>query len=166
METNPRDPIAVEEANAINRISPAAERAGQLARTRVRYFILALLFIGVVINYLDRANLALAIPSIGVDLHLNAVEKGLILSTFGWTYAFMQIPGGFVIDRLGPRLTYAFSLAIWSPLVIGFILATTNSFNASLVYMSVLALVGAFSYIFAIGKVYRIELKQRPAPGL
>jgi ACS family D-galactonate transporter-like MFS transporter len=87
-------------------------------RSRVRYGILGLLFIGVVINYLDRANLALAIPAIGIDLHLNSVEKGLILSAFGWTYAFMQIPGGFVIDRLGPRLTYALSLGIWSILTL------------------------------------------------
>ena len=94
METNPRDPTALEEARFTNRISPAAERAGQQARTRVRQGILALLFIGVVINYLDRANLALALPAIGLDLHLNPVTKGLILSAFGWTYAFMQIPGG------------------------------------------------------------------------
>src|SRR5438034_7522534 len=114
METNPRDPMVLEEARATNRISPAAERAGQLARTRVRYGILALLFFGVVINYLDRANLALALPVIGVDLHLNAVEKGLILSAFGWSYVLMQIPGGIIIDRFGPRLTFAVSLFTWS----------------------------------------------------
>jgi MFS transporter, ACS family, D-galactonate transporter len=114
METNPREQIAVEEANAANRISPAAERAGQLARTRVRYFILALLFIGVVINYLDRANLALALPAIGIDLHLGPVTKGLILSAFGWSYVLMQVPGGIIIDRFGPRLTFAVSLFTWS----------------------------------------------------
>jgi MFS transporter, ACS family, D-galactonate transporter len=114
METNPRDPMVLEEARATNRISPAAERAGQLARTRVRYGILALLFVGVVINYLDRANLALALPIMGVDLQLNAVEKGLVLSAFGWSYVLMQIPGGIMIDRFGPRLTYGVSLATWS----------------------------------------------------
>jgi MFS transporter, ACS family, D-galactonate transporter len=114
METNPRDPTVLEEARATNRISPAAERAGQLARTRARYGILALLFIGVVINYLDRANLALALPAMGVDLHLNTVEKGLILSAFGWSYVLMQIPGGIIIDRFGPRITFAVSLFTWS----------------------------------------------------
>src|SRR5713226_6873762 len=114
METNPRDPTALEEARASNRISPAAERAGQLARTRVRYGILALLFVGVVINYLDRANLALALPVMGVDLHLNSVERGLVLSAFGWSYVLMQIPGGIIIDRFGPRLTFFVSLFTWS----------------------------------------------------
>jgi MFS transporter, ACS family, D-galactonate transporter len=107
METKPRDP-------SVGTISPAAVRAGQLARTRVRYGILALLFVGVVINYLDRANLALALPVMGVDLNLNAVEKGLVLSAFGWSYVLMQIPGGIVIDRFGPRLTYFLSLGTWS----------------------------------------------------
>lgn len=114
MEANPRDPAVLEESRASARISPAAERAGQLARTRVRYAILALLFVGVVINYLDRANLALALPVIGVDLNLNAFEKGLILSAFGWSYVLMQIPGGIIIDRFGPRLTFAVSLFTWS----------------------------------------------------
>src|SRR5258708_1552649 len=114
METNPRDPTALEEARFTNRISPAAERAGQQARTRVRYGILALLFVGVVINYLDRANLALALPVMGVDLHLSTVERGLVLSAFGWSYVLMQIPGGIIIDRFGPRLTFFVSLATWS----------------------------------------------------
>src|SRR6266699_1965243 len=118
METNPRDPTVLEEARATDRISPAAESAGQLARTRVRYAILALLFIGVVINYLDRANLALALPVIGVDLHLDAFQKGLILSAFGWSYVLMQIPGGIIIDRFGPRLTFAVSLFTWSVVTI------------------------------------------------
>src|SRR5579859_5713731 len=114
METNPRDPMVLDEARASSGISAAAIQAGQLARTRVRYGILALLFIGVVINYLDRANLALALPVIGVALHINAVEKGLILSAFGWSYVLMQIPGGIIIDRFGPRITFGVSLATWS----------------------------------------------------
>src|SRR6266446_3352966 len=103
METNPRDPVALqrtaEEASAKTGTSSVPARAGgpALKRTRVRYGILALLFFGVVINYLDRANLALALPVMGVDLHLNTVEKGLVLSAFGWSYVLMQILGGIII---------------------------------------------------------------------
>jgi ACS family D-galactonate transporter-like MFS transporter len=114
MEANPHDPTVLEQARPGARISPEAERAGKQARTRVRYAILALIFFGVVINYVDRANLALAIPVMGVDLHLNAVEKGLVLSAFGWSYFILQIPGGVLIDRFGPRLTYGISLGVWS----------------------------------------------------
>src|SRR5258707_8449 len=120
METNPRDPVALqrtaEEASAKTGTSSVPARAGEpaLKRTRVRYGILALLFFGVVINYLDRANLALAAPVIKNDLHMNAATLGAVLAAFGFSYAFMQIPGGFVIDRLGPRITYGVALTVWS----------------------------------------------------
>jgi ACS family D-galactonate transporter-like MFS transporter len=39
---------------------------------------------------------------------------GLIFSAFGWSYAFMQIPGGWFLDRFGPRLAYGSSLVLWS----------------------------------------------------
>jgi ACS family D-galactonate transporter-like MFS transporter len=39
---------------------------------------------------------------------------GLVFSAFSWTYAASQIPGGIFLDRFGSRLTYAFSLIIWS----------------------------------------------------
>lgn len=83
-------------------------------RTRARYLILTLLFVGTVINYLDRANISVVGPSIKQALHLNPAELGLIFSAFGWTYAAMQIPGGWVLDRLGSKKTYGGSLIIWS----------------------------------------------------
>jgi MFS transporter, ACS family, D-galactonate transporter len=120
METNPGDPMAFQATDEEVSIKPesgfgrSTEEGLATARSRVRYGILALLFVGVVINYLDRANLALAAPVISKDLHLNAAELGLILSAFGWSYALLQIPGGFVLDRFGPRLTYTVALAAWS----------------------------------------------------
>jgi hypothetical protein len=53
-----------------------------------------------------------------------------------------------------------------TPIVIGLILAATNSFNGALVFITVVDLIGVLSYIFIIGKVYRIELKQKPLLGL
>jgi MFS transporter, ACS family, D-galactonate transporter len=82
--------------------------------TKVRYTILALIFVNVVINYMDRSNLSVAAAALSKDLHLNSVELGLILSAFGWAYCALQIPGGWMIDRFGPRLMYAISLFFWS----------------------------------------------------
>ena len=82
--------------------------------TRVRYGMLALVFVNVVINYLDRTNIAVAGPLIAKDLHLSSVQMGLIFSAFGWTYALLQIPGGLVADRFGPRILYAVCLFTWS----------------------------------------------------
>ncbi|MEM1504630.1 MFS transporter [Domibacillus sp. 8LH] len=82
--------------------------------TRARFIMLTLLFFGTAINYLDRTNMAVAASAIQDDLGLDAAMLGLILSAFGWTYAFMQIPGGWLIDRFGPRLVYGVSLILFS----------------------------------------------------
>ncbi|MBC7923239.1 MAG: MFS transporter, partial [Ferruginibacter sp.] len=87
---------------------------GVSQRTRVRYGMLALVFVNVVINYLDRTNISVAAAALGKDLQLSSVQLGLIFSAFGWTYAFLQIPGGLIADRFGPRILYAFCLVAWS----------------------------------------------------
>ena len=83
-------------------------------KTRVRYGMLGLVFVNVVINYLDRTNLSVAATGLGDELQLSTVQLGLIFSAFGWTYAALQIPGGLIADRIGPRVLYAFCLVTWS----------------------------------------------------
>lgn len=83
-------------------------------KTSMRYSMLFLVFVNVVINYLDRSNISVAAAAFGKDLHLSSVQLGLIFSAFGWTYAFLQIPGGLIADRFGPRILYAVCLVTWS----------------------------------------------------
>ncbi len=55
--------------------------------------------------------------------------------------------------------------SIVTPIVIGIILANTNNdFSGALIFVTVVDLIGVLSYIFVIGRVYRIQLK--PALGL
>lgn len=82
--------------------------------TRARLGILALISAATMINYLDRSVMGVAKPALVAELHISPEVMGLIFSAFSWTYAFAQIPGGMVIDRLGTRLTYALSLGLWS----------------------------------------------------
>ena len=82
--------------------------------TKVRYGILAAIFINVVINYMDRSNISVAATAISNDFHLSPVQLGIIFSAFGWSYAALQIPGGILVDKYGPRLVYTFSLICWS----------------------------------------------------
>ena len=86
----------------------------QRSRSRVRYSMLALVFVNVAINYLDRANLSVAATALGKDLNLSTVDLGYMFSAFGWAYAALQIPGGLIADRFGPRVLYAFCLITWS----------------------------------------------------
>ena len=73
------------------------------ASSRVRLEVLGMLFVTVAINYLDRSNLSVAATGLSRDLQLDPVRLGLIFSGFGWTYALFQIPGGWLVDRIGPR---------------------------------------------------------------
>lgn len=83
-------------------------------RSRARFLIMMMLFITVVINYMDRANLSVAAPAIANEFGLSTGQQGLILSAFGWTYAAMQIPGGWLVDRVRPRVLYPLCLILWS----------------------------------------------------
>lgn len=98
--------------------------------TRARFLILALLFVGTAINYLDRTNIAVAAPTMSKALGIDSALLGIIFSAFAWTYAAAQIPGGYLLDRFGTRLTYGLSLIIWSAFT--FIQGTATSFGALL----------------------------------
>ena len=90
-----------------------------ITATRVRYSILAAVFVNVVINYMDRSNISVAGSMISKELDLDSVKMGYVFSAFGWTYASLQIPGGILADRFGIRLLYSISLIIWSLATIG-----------------------------------------------
>lgn len=81
---------------------------------RRRWAIVSLLFTASVINYLDRAAISFALPLISRDFHLTPETKGLLLSSFFWSYALMQIPIGWCADRLNLRWLYAGAFALWS----------------------------------------------------
>ena len=82
--------------------------------TRVRHGVLVMLFVTVVINYLDRSNLSVAAPGLTGDLGLDARQTGLLFSAFGWTYAALQIPGGWLADGVRPRVLLAAICGLWS----------------------------------------------------
>src|SRR6201996_815092 len=90
------------------------ERPSRAASTHVRYWILAVIVIATAINYLDRANLSIAAPIVKKDLNISDVQMGLIFSAFSWTYAALQIPGGWLLERAGARKTFGFALIFWS----------------------------------------------------
>src|SRR5215475_10570877 len=79
-----------------------------------RWSIVGLLFAASLINYLDRAAISFALPLISSDFRLTAQSKGLLLSSFFWSYALMQIPIGWCADRVNLRWLYAVAFTIWS----------------------------------------------------
>ncbi|MFZ2997454.1 MFS transporter [Sphingobium sp.] len=83
-------------------------------RTGTRFGILGLISVATLINYMDRAVMGVAAPSLTAELRISPEMMGFIFSAFSWTYAAAQIPGGLILDRLGTRITYAGSLVLWS----------------------------------------------------
>jgi MFS family permease len=79
-----------------------------------RWTLIALLAAATFINYLDRGSLAVALPFISKDLGLGPVEQGFALSAFFWTYAAMQIPVGWLVDRYNIKRVYAVAFTLWS----------------------------------------------------
>jgi ACS family D-galactonate transporter-like MFS transporter len=107
----------------VERQSAANSATASPAPSRKRFLIMLLLFVTVVINYLDRSNLSIAAPELMRELAIDPVHAGWVFSAFGWTYAAMQIPGGWLVDRVAPRVLYALALALWSlaTICLGFI---------------------------------------------
>jgi ACS family D-galactonate transporter-like MFS transporter len=81
---------------------------------RMRWLIIWMCFIANAISYIDRANLAIATPFIRQELGLDAAAMGVVLSAFFWTYAAMQLPAGWIIDRIGVRLSLTMAVGWWS----------------------------------------------------
>lgn len=81
--------------------------------TRVRWKIFFLMLGLVTINYIDRSSISIAMPIIAKDFDIDHTTQGLILGAFFWTYSAMQIPGGWLADKFGPRKVIAWSTILW-----------------------------------------------------
>ncbi|MFF2290012.1 MFS transporter [Peribacillus butanolivorans] len=85
-----------------------------IGRSQNKHFILFLLFVGYLVDYLDRMVMSVAVVSIKEEFNLDAAAVGAILSSFFLSYAIMQIPGGWLTDKLGSRKVLIWSIIVWS----------------------------------------------------
>lgn len=81
--------------------------------SNVRWYVFAIIFLLVVVNLIDRISLSIAMPTIAKEFDLSPTTQGLILSSFFWAYALLQIPGGWLIDKYGPRKIITGSTVLW-----------------------------------------------------
>src|ERR1700688_1284761 len=75
--------------------------------------VLILLGLSIFISYIDRSNLSIAAPLIKDELQLSASQLGLLLSSFFWTYAFLQLICGWLVDRLNVNWVFASGFFLW-----------------------------------------------------
>ena len=93
--------------------SAATAPVAQVRPSNVRWRIFAIIFGLTVINLVDRVSLSIAMPVIAGEFQLSPSMQGLILSSFFWAYALLQIPGGWLIDRFGPHRVISWSTGLW-----------------------------------------------------
>lgn len=66
------------------------------------------------LNYIDRNTLAILAPSIQKELHWSDVDYGNITALFVFSYTIMYAISGRIIDRIGTRKGFAYSVGSWS----------------------------------------------------
>jgi ACS family D-galactonate transporter-like MFS transporter len=78
--------------------------------------IVGLLCTAFIIAYIDRQNLSIALTDRTFEhfFGLNDNGRGLLNSAFFWSYAALQIPAGWVVDRFGVKRPFAICFAFWS----------------------------------------------------
>jgi MFS transporter, ACS family, glucarate transporter len=82
--------------------------------TKVRYLLFFMMFVAIVINYMDRANFTVSVPLIEKRFGFDIGQMGEISFVWGLAYALFNFPGGWIADKLGIRKAASFALGWWS----------------------------------------------------
>ena len=86
----------------------------------LRWWIIGLIALATIINYIDRQSLGVLWPEIAVDLYPENTEDerkeiyAIISVIFVFSYAFGQAIFGKIFDWIGTRLGFALSIGVWS----------------------------------------------------
>ena len=126
-------------------------RKGSLDRKRLLHVLLPL-FIGSVIAYLDRVNLAYAALTMNADLGFSASVFGLGAGIFFAGYVLFEIPGALIAERWSARIwltrimiswgavscLMAFVRSEWQFYVLRFLLGTAEASFYPVAYASVI----------------------------
>lgn len=81
---------------------------------RARWTIVGLLATALFINYIDRGAVPTAAHLIQDDLGFSPQQLGLLMSAFWWSYALLQFPVGWLVERFGAQRLLAAGLALWA----------------------------------------------------
>lgn len=83
-------------------------------RSHIRWWIISLIGVATVINYVDRTSLAVMWPAIAADTNLTKENYATIVSAFMILYGLGQAISGRIFDRIGTRLGFVLSVTVWS----------------------------------------------------
>jgi len=98
----------------------------------LRWWIVGLIFLATLINYIDRLTISVLAPVITRDLHLTNTEFGGIITWFLLAYTISQGLSGKLYDRIGTKRGFVCSIVLWS------IAAMAHAFARGLASLSVI----------------------------
>jgi MFS family permease len=133
------------ERTPVERIKPDIERKAPVGKQRgwrpkATDVVLLLICLLYLIQYSDRVNVATAAGAISHDLHLSNTELGFAFSAFAYPYAVIQLFGGWLGDKLGPRRVLA---------CFGLIVACASALTA---FAGGLAALAACRFLLGVGE--------------
>lgn len=82
--------------------------------TRYRWVVVVLLFFAVTVNYIDRAVLGVLKPLLDKEFGWTQIDYGWMVTAFQASYAAGYLLGGRLIDRIGVRAGFLFTVSLWS----------------------------------------------------
>ncbi len=80
----------------------------------LRWWIIAMICLGTIINYLARNSLAVMAPTLQQELHFSTQEYSYVVGAFQAAYGLMQPVCGYLLDLVGLKLGFALFAVIWS----------------------------------------------------
>lgn len=92
---------------------PAAVTETARQQDKMRWPVVGVLSFGMINAYFDRVCLAIALPVMVQTIDLSPTQQGLVLSSFFWSYTFLQIPSGIWVDKVGVRKPYFYGNLLW-----------------------------------------------------
>ena len=90
-----------------------------LSPEKRRWFIVAIIFLAIVFNYVDRQIVSVLKPVLKSEFSLNDSGYAMILNIFTICYALMYPVTGWLVDRFGARVVMFYGIITWSLACIG-----------------------------------------------
>ncbi len=81
---------------------------------RMQWIAIVLVTAAIAMNYMDRSTLAIGNLKIREEFGINATAIGALGSAWALTYGIAQLPSGYLLDRVGPKLLVGLSMIVWS----------------------------------------------------
>jgi ACS family hexuronate transporter-like MFS transporter len=90
----------------------------------IRWWMVALITAGLIVNYLARNTLSVAAPTMMSELNISTEQYAHIVVAWQMGYAFMQPIAGLIVDAIGTKLGFALFAVAWSAACAAAALAT------------------------------------------